>query len=101
MQNINHFICFQTESKKDNVTIFEKHPGEWQTNYGPFSGNEYPKKITSSRNQLFVEFVSNEDHRGMHPKIFGFEAVFSVTKKGKPEKYSDPFQHRQFYGSLF
>ena len=62
-------------------------------------GSYKPGTITSFHNQLPVEFVSNGHHLGMHPVLYGFEAIIRVTKKGKPKAFSDPKEFHKNYSA--
>ena len=37
----------------------------------------------------------------MHPVLYGFEAIFSIIKKGKPEAFSDPKEFHKNYSSHY
>ena len=52
-------------------------PGLIKSSFGAFSGESIPEKITSTRNQLFVKFTSDEYHED---DLYGFEAIFNAVK---------------------
>ena len=52
-------------------------PGLIKSSFGAFSGESIPEKITSTRNQLFVKFTSDDNHDGDY---YGFEAIFNAVK---------------------
>ena len=77
ISKINVNLDFQTEARFDKVKVYEIKPGLYQTSFGVFSGESIPEKITSTRNQLFVQFTSDNNHRDNY---YGFEAIFNAVK---------------------